>query len=182
EEYAPLVRRIAHRMKRDLPACVECDDLVQVGMMGLMQALDRYEEMPGAKFETYAGRRITGAMLDELRRMDWVPRLARKRGEVITTLVSVEGLSPADGDFLELMCVDEVTPLDRLIEKEKVFAAVAAIEKLPERERRVIDMHYDEDSTFPVIGVEFGVSESRVCQIHKGAIARAREIFVTQNG
>ncbi len=76
-QYAPLVRRLAHQMKSRLPDNVEVDDLVQAGMMGLFDALQRYEEQ-GNQFETYAIQRIRGAMLDELRGADWLPRGVRQ--------------------------------------------------------------------------------------------------------
>ncbi len=76
-QYAPLVRRLAHQMKARLPDNVEVDDLVQAGMMGLFDALQRYEEQ-GNQFETYAIQRIRGAMLDELRGADWLPRSVRQ--------------------------------------------------------------------------------------------------------
>ena len=75
--YAPLVRRLAHQMKSRLPDNVEVDDLIQVGMIGLFDALQRYEEQ-GNQFETYAVQRIRGAMLDELRGADWLPRSVRQ--------------------------------------------------------------------------------------------------------
>ncbi len=76
-QYAPLVRRLAHQMKAKLPDNVEVDDLVQAGMIGLFDALQRYEEQ-GHQFETYAVQRIRGAMLDELRGADWLPRSVRQ--------------------------------------------------------------------------------------------------------
>ncbi len=76
-QYAPLVRRLAHQMKSRLPDNVEVDDLVQAGMIGLFDALQRYEEQ-GHQFETYAVQRIRGAMLDELRGADWLPRSVRQ--------------------------------------------------------------------------------------------------------
>ena len=88
EKFAPLVKRIAHHMMSRLPGSVEADDLVQVGMMGLMEALNRYEEMPGAQFETYAQQRIRGAMLDELRQLDWLPRGARRNMRQIEAAVN----------------------------------------------------------------------------------------------
>jgi RNA polymerase sigma factor FliA len=78
KQYAPLVRRLAHQMVARLPANVELDDMVQAGMMGLMDAVGRYEESQGTQFEHYAASRIRGAMLDELRANDWLPRSARK--------------------------------------------------------------------------------------------------------
>lgn len=78
KQYAPLVRRIAHQMIARLPANVELDDMIQAGMMGLMEAAARFEEAQGTQFEVYAANRIRGAMLDELRANDWLPRSARK--------------------------------------------------------------------------------------------------------
>jgi RNA polymerase sigma factor for flagellar operon FliA len=88
-EFTPLVKRIAHYMIARLPVSVEVDDLIQVGMIGLMDALDRYEEMPGAQFATYAQQRVRGAMLDELRQMDWLPRGARRNLRQIEAAVNV---------------------------------------------------------------------------------------------
>ena len=78
KEYAPLVKRIAHHMMVKLPNSVEVDDLIQAGMMGLLDAASRYDEFRGAQFETYAAQRIRGAMLDELRGADWLPRSMRR--------------------------------------------------------------------------------------------------------
>ncbi len=78
EAYAPLVKRIAWQMMAKLPASVEPEDLIQNGMMGLLDAIGRYEEGLGAQFETYAMQRIRGAMLDGLRDNDWVPRSLRR--------------------------------------------------------------------------------------------------------
>lgn len=77
-EHAPLVRRLAHQMIAKLPANVELDDMIQAGMMGLMDAASRFEVSQGTQFEVYAAQRIRGAMLDELRANDWMPRSARK--------------------------------------------------------------------------------------------------------
>jgi RNA polymerase sigma factor FliA len=77
-QYAPLVKRIAHHMMARLPASVEVDDIIQAGMIGLLDAVSRYQESLGAQFETYASQRIRGAILDELRQCDWMPRGVRK--------------------------------------------------------------------------------------------------------
>jgi len=77
-QYAPLVHRLAHLMIARLPASVEIDDLIQVGMIGLTEALARYEPSMGVQFETFASQRIRGAMLDELRDADWMSRGSRK--------------------------------------------------------------------------------------------------------
>ena len=77
-QYVPLVRRLAHHMIAKLPPSVEVDDLIQVGMMGLSEALSRFESNQGVQFETFATQRIRGAMLDELRENDWMSRGSRK--------------------------------------------------------------------------------------------------------
>ena len=87
-EHMPLVKRLAHHMKAKLPPSVEVDDLVQAGMIGLLDAISRYEETHGAQFETYAVLRIRGAMLDELRSSDWLPRSMRQNMRKIETAMS----------------------------------------------------------------------------------------------
>ncbi|WP_024538688.1 RNA polymerase sigma factor FliA [Comamonas badia] len=77
-QHVPLVRRIAHHMIAKLPPNVELDDLIQVGLIGLNDALTRYEVTQGVQFETFATQRIRGAMLDELRENDWMSRSSRK--------------------------------------------------------------------------------------------------------
>jgi RNA polymerase sigma factor for flagellar operon FliA len=87
-EHIPLVKRLAHHMKAKLPPSVEVDDLVQAGMIGLLDAINRYEETHGAQFETYAVLRIRGAMLDELRSSDWLPRSTRQNMRKIEAAMS----------------------------------------------------------------------------------------------
>jgi RNA polymerase sigma factor FliA len=77
-QYQPLVRRLAHHMMAKLPPSVEVDDLIQVGLIGLAEALTRFEASQGVQFETFATQRIRGAMLDELRENDWMSRGSRK--------------------------------------------------------------------------------------------------------
>ena len=77
--HADLVRRIAHHLAARLPASVEVDDLIQAGMIGLIEASRSYDAEQGASFETYASIRIRGAMIDEIRRGDWVPRSVHRR-------------------------------------------------------------------------------------------------------
>lgn len=102
-QYAPLVKRIAHHLMAKLPASVQVDDLVQNGMLGLLDALGRFEEGMGAQFETYAVQRIRGAMLDGLRENDWLPRGIRKEmRRVETVLQKLEhehGRPPSEGEL-----------------------------------------------------------------------------------
>lgn len=91
-QYTPLVRRLAHQMIARLPANVELDDMIQAGMMGLMDAAGRFEVAQGTHFEVYATQRIRGAMLDELRANDWMPRSARKsQREIESAIHRLEG-------------------------------------------------------------------------------------------
>ncbi|TWI64568.1 RNA polymerase sigma factor for flagellar operon FliA [Pseudoduganella lurida] len=101
-EHMPLVKRLAHHMKAKLPPSVEVDDLVQAGMIGLLDAINRYEETHGAQFETYAVMRIRGAMLDELRSSDWMPRTMRqdmrKIENAMTVLQQKLGRPPSESE------------------------------------------------------------------------------------
>ena len=87
KQYSPLVRRLAHQMIAKLPANVQVDDLIQVGMIGLTDALSRFDAAQGVQFETFATQRIRGAMLDELRGSDWMSRGSRKQQRSIEAAV-----------------------------------------------------------------------------------------------
>ena len=103
KQYQPLVRRLAHHMMAKLPASVEVDDLIQVGLIGLADALTRYEASQGVQFETFATQRIRGAMLDELRENDWMSRGSRKsQKEIETALRKLEhrlGRTPVESEI-----------------------------------------------------------------------------------
>jgi RNA polymerase sigma factor for flagellar operon FliA len=101
----PLVKRLAHQMKAKLPPSVEVDDLIQAGMMGLLDAINRYEENQGAQFETYAVLRIRGAMVDELRSSDWMPRSTRsnmrKVEQAMASLQQALGRPPSESEVAQ---------------------------------------------------------------------------------
>ena len=103
KQYQPLVRKLAHYMMAKLPPSVEVDDLIQVGLIGLADALSRYEASQGVQFETFATQRIRGAMLDELRGNDWMSRGSRKsQKEIETTMRRLEhrlGRSPIESEI-----------------------------------------------------------------------------------
>ena len=88
DEYAPLVERIAYHLMTRLPPSVQVDDLIQSGMIGLLEAARNYDSSQGASFETYAGIRIRGAMLDEIRKGDWAPRSLHRKVRAITKAVA----------------------------------------------------------------------------------------------
>lgn len=88
ERHAPLVKRIAHHLMARLPASVLVDDLIQAGMIGLLEAARNFDGSKGASFETFAGIRIRGSMLDEIRKGDWTPRSVHKNSRAITQAIS----------------------------------------------------------------------------------------------
>jgi len=215
-KYAPLVKRIAYHMMARLPASVEVDDLIQVGLIGLMDAVSRFDGTQGAQFESYATQRIRGAMLDELREADWLPRHVRQKSRQIETaihtlqqrlgkppteqeiskemgipidqyqgmlndvkgsqLLYYEDFSDDDSaNFLERYLVDGSSDPLALLEDVGFRASlIEAIHTLPERERSMMGMYYEQDMNLKEIGVVLGVSESRVCQLHSQAVARLR--------
>jgi RNA polymerase sigma factor for flagellar operon FliA len=216
-EHAPLVKKLAHQMKAKLPSSVEVDDLIQAGMIGLLDAVNRYEEEHGAQFETYAVQRIRGAMLDELRSSDWMPRgmrqNMRKVEEAMNSLQQRLGRSPSESEvakqlkltlvqyqemladggghqlvyyedfhdsesnehFLDRYCVDNSSdPLQALMNSGFRAAVIDAINALPEREKILMGLYYEQELNLKEIGAVMNVSESRVCQLHSQAIARMR--------
>ena len=106
-QYSPLVRRLAHQMIAKLPANVEIDDLIQVGMIGLTDALTRFDAGQGVQFETFATQRIRGAMLDELREGDWMSRSSRKSQKdiehAVHRLEQKLGRSPLESEIADEM-------------------------------------------------------------------------------
>jgi RNA polymerase sigma factor for flagellar operon FliA len=211
--HTPLVRRIAYHLMARLPPSVDVHDLIQSGMIGLLEAARNYTPARAASFETFAGIRIRGAMLDELRRSDWTPRsVHRKVREVAETMRQVENETGGDADSAEVMrrlgldsseynqiLADAASsrilslsspdagddaldvpdtanrgPAQDLEENGLREALAAAIAELPERERLVMSLYYDEELNLKEIGEVLGVSESRVCQIHGQAVVRLR--------
>lgn len=103
EKHAPLVKRIAHHLMARLPASVIVDDLIQAGMIGLLEASRNFDGSKGASFETFAGIRIRGAMLDEIRKGDWTPRSVHKNGRAISEAISdVEKATGADAKDVDV--------------------------------------------------------------------------------
>lgn len=101
--YAPLVKRIAYHLIARLPSSVAVDDLIQAGMLGLLDASRQYDPSQGARFETYARIRIRGAMLDELRRNDWAPKsVHRKARELETAMARIENATGRDARDAEV--------------------------------------------------------------------------------
>ncbi|MDC8444347.1 MAG: RNA polymerase sigma factor FliA [Nitrosomonas sp.] len=105
DEFTPLVKRIAYHMMAKLPASVQVDDLIQAGMIGLLDAVTRYEGSYGRQFESYAAQRIRGSILDELREADWLPRSIRKKMRqielAVTRLEQLNGCAPSEQELAD---------------------------------------------------------------------------------
>jgi len=210
--YAPLVKRIAYHLMNRLPPNVQADDLIQAGMIGLLEASRNYDARQGASFETYAGIRIRGAMLDEIRKSDWAPRSvhrkARQVAEAVRVIENDKGRDARDHEVAALLGIsldgyhkilqdasgykvfsfedmgvdgEGITdnladhspgPLDGLQRTDFKSCLSEAISGLPERERLVMALYYDEELNLREIGAVLGVSESRVSQIHSQAVIR----------
>ncbi len=104
-EFTPLVKRIAYYMMTRLPASVHVDDLIQAGMIGLLDAINRYEGSYGRQFESYAAQRIRGSILDELREADWLPRSLRRKMRRIEAAINLleqrNGCAPSEQELAE---------------------------------------------------------------------------------
>lgn len=213
EDYLPLVNRIAYHLKGRLPDSVMVDDLIQSGIIGLIEAMGKFDTTQGASFETYAGIRIRGSMLDEIRKGDWTPRsVYRKSREVSAAISTVESRvsrSARDEEIAEemeislgdyhkilqdtssshLLSIDQPDheelsedrmvgqvqpPLGELSEEGFKQAVVDQIYNLPEKEKLVMSLYYDEELNLREIGQVLEVSESRVSQIHSQAIKRLK--------
>jgi RNA polymerase sigma factor for flagellar operon FliA len=198
------VKYVASRVATGLPASVEQADLVSYGMFGLIDALGKFEPGRGNKFETYAIPRIKGAIIDELRAMDWVPRSVRFKARELekahTDLVSMLKRRPSEKGMAERLgmtvwelqqALDEMVSLvDPLADKnldptsgmegqETRGMLAAAINSLSEREKIVVTLYYFEGLTLAEIGGILGVTESRVCEINTTAVKVMRRPFET---
>jgi len=109
-QHAPLVKRIAYHLLNKLPDSVQVDDLIQAGMLGLLEAIKHFDVSHGASFDTYAGIRIRGAMLDEVRRNDWTPRSVHKKSRMVTDAIHLlenkSGNEAKDSDIAEYLGID----------------------------------------------------------------------------
>jgi len=211
-QHASLVKRIGCHLINRLPASVQLEDLIQAGMIGLLEASRNYDAGQGASFETYAGIRIRGSMLDEIRKNDWAPRSVHRKArevaaavreiehefgrdardtEIAKTLdmtlpeyykilqdnsyhkiLSFEDMGSGEDSMLDNVSNYDPSILDGLQRDDVRRIVSAAIAGLPERERLVMALYYDEELNLREIGAVMGVSESRVSQIHSQAVIR----------
>jgi len=131
EEYLPIVRYVAEKMIERLPHNVQVEDLVSAGVFGLFDAVEKFDLARGVKFETYCVGRIRGAMLDELRHMDWVPRLTRARANKLeaayTRLEKENGRQPTDVELARELRIS-IDQLDALY-RELSGASVVTLQR-----------------------------------------------------
>ena len=214
-----LVKYLAGRLAVKLPAFVGQEDLESYGIFGLLEAVEKFNPDLGVTFKAYAYSRIRGAMIDEIRKLNWIPRtlwqkiqflnntrerMQKELGEQVpnTTLAEAMGITVAELyklegqiNLLSLSSLDETVsvadgervrwgdmihdpespdPLDLIEKEESRRLLVEAIEELPDKDRTVLALYYQEELTLKEIGKVLEVSESRVCQLHTRALNRLR--------
>jgi RNA polymerase sigma factor FliA len=225
EHYLPLVRTVVGRVAMSLPPHVSADDLNSAGLIGLLQAIRNFNTRGGASFETFARFRIRGAVLDELRRLDWVPRLvhekARKIQNAFAQLEQRLGEPPDEeqvaaelgltcGEYREwldeirpvaFVCLDAVAhgdladapsqhesiaddsqedPSEGASRSELKDLIAKRIRQLPPVQQKVLALYYFEDLRLREIAEAFGLTESRISQIHSQAILALRSFIERQ--
>src|ERR1700722_10634584 len=221
EEYLPLVKTVVGRLAMTLPTHVNSDDLYSAGLVGLLNAMRRFNQENGKSFGTYARVRIRGAVFDELRRLDWVPRSIHEKAKKIekamqalmqrtgavptnaqmakamkmpidqyeelleeirpTTFVCLDSGLCHDGDggsFYDVIADDtQASPEQWTSVRELAGLIGDRLRELPERSGKVLRLYYFEDLRLREIAEAFGVTESRICQIHSQAILAIKALL-----
>lgn len=212
EKHAQLVKKVAYHMSHKLPPTIMLEDLIQAGMIGLLEAAGNYKDDKGASFETFATIRVKGAMIDEVRKGDWTPRSVyrnnRRIAEAKLKVENIKGGEVKDADVADYMGIsldayydilkdssgtklfaieevpafEEITlnlnyddcssPLEGIAKEDLKEKLAKVISTLPQRERLVLALYYDEELNLREIGSVIGVSESRVSQILGKSIMR----------
>ena len=204
EYYLPLVKIVCGRLALSLPQHLDKDDLLSSGFFGLLDAIDRVDVTRNIKFETYAGLRIRGAMLDYLRAKDWLPvsmrQKIRKYEQTVSRLENSLGRAATDSELAAALSISleelatlvnqcnaaTVIPLEDYLQTEATASTdptqlfelketlARAIERLPERERLVVTLYYYEEMTLKEISTVMHLTEARISQLHTKAIFRMR--------
>ena len=222
QQYLPLVKTVVGRLSMTLPTHAATEDLYSAGLVGLLNAVRRFNPMTGVSFETYARVRIRGSVFDELRRMDWVPRSvhdkARKVEQVMRRLEQKKGRVPTEeemarelkitvteyGQLVEtirpatFVCLDSVRSAEQegeatqheavtdssqpdpglhTAKRELAQLVAQRLQYLPDPQRKVLALYYFEDLRLREIAEVFGVTESRISQIHAQAILAIRSFL-----
>lgn len=223
--YIWVVRYVIQRASLPTNSILENEDFINIGILGLNDAIEKFDLTRGVKFESYAVARIRGTIQDELRKLDWLSRSTRKKAQDFINAkdrlsaeegrdVSVEEImnkmqiSPEkykkylaaasaaksfismnesnfylNSDDEEINILEEIPEAEEdnffnvVMEKEKINFLVSYLEQLEQKKRLVMVLYYYETRTFKEIGIDLGISESRVCQIHSQVINDLREKF-----
>jgi RNA polymerase sigma factor for flagellar operon FliA len=223
EKYIPLVKNVVCRLAMTLPPHVDGEELYSAGLTGLLNAVRQYNPNAGTSFETYARLRIRGAVLDELRRMDWVPRsvhtkarkvqavmneIEQKKGRMATDEEMATALKISSPEYHQwvqeirpatFVCLDaafnndfddsvsqyesmadqrQEDPLDGTFRRELARVIAERLQELPEMQRKVLALYYFEDMRLREIAEAFGLTESRICQIHAQGILAIKSFLL----
>ena len=216
--FVPIVNTIARRLEIYASSSYGFEDLVSVGLMGLLDAIEKFQPGKGAIFKTYAWHRIRGAILDEIRALDWVPRSIRDKASQLekayqtvrqrtgraaeefevaeelgvsqqqlqemlaevgcTSILTIEDLMTDEeneeivNDWLADPYAVDVQEQVELQENKEILAE--SIDQLPEKEKLVVSLYYNEEATMQEISLILGITVGRVSQLHSSAIVRLR--------
>ena len=217
-DFVPIVNTIARRLEIYASSSYGFEDLVSVGLMGLLDAIEKFQPGKGAIFKTYAWHRIRGAILDEIRALDWVPRSIRDKASQLekayqtvrqrtgraaeefevaeelgisqqqlqetlaevgcTSILTIEDLMTDEeneeivNDWLADPYAVDVQEQVELQENKEILAE--SIDQLPEKEKLVVSLYYNEEATMQEISLILGITIGRVSQLHSSAIVRLR--------
>jgi RNA polymerase sigma factor FliA len=202
QRHAGLVDRQARRLAARTGGAVLADDLWSAGALGLLEAARRFDAGQGVRFETFAEHRVKGAMLDELRRMDHLPRRLRDQADEVdraqarleqslgrapTTeelcagtgmgaevLAAVAALTHPHAELTDVFEAPVVPSDEQVSRGEQTRALAAAVAGLPERLQLVLSLHYVEGLAYREIAKVLDISEPRVCQLHGDAVGKLR--------
>ena len=219
QQWLPLVKHVVGRLSIRLPAVLDYEDMLSYGTIGLIQAVDRFDDSKGVQFQTYAMSRIRGAIIDAFRSLDAFPRSIRQKAKKLAAvtgeLTSTKGREPTNAEVAQGMgmnmdeynqartdCSWVTVSLDGLAERDDASAGgstrdlpadpshedfsndlerrqlldalSSAIECLPEREKLIVSLYYQDGMKMREIAQILDISESRVCQLHARALSRLR--------
>jgi RNA polymerase sigma factor for flagellar operon FliA len=204
--YSPIVKHVAGRIASRMPPHVDLADLVAYGLAGLIEAVERYDPTRGVKFESFAGLRIRGAIIDAMRSLDWVPRAVRDEAREFERasadlLVRLQRL-PTDAELAasQVVALDQPwgfngsdsapttmldflpdpaagDPADLSDQADLADQAAAAVLQLSGREQTILALRYHQDLTFAEIAEVFDVTESRISQIHTKSMVHLRVLL-----
>jgi RNA polymerase sigma factor for flagellar operon FliA len=232
EDHTHLIRKVVNQIGRRLPSYIQREDLLGVAAIGLMDAATKFDAERGSRFSSYAEFRIRGAILDELRQLDPMPRMLRSRAKkmekTISSLTIDFGRKPEDDEVANAMglklnkyhemlllieqsstisYVEEIpqgqegqvktesasfavstsgvlgdegsrrmkSPLSSILQQEEIHLLAEAVSKMDARDQLVLSLHYQEEYNFRQIAEILGLTESRVSQLHKGAVVVLRD-------